>query len=72
MIAVGNGVCSNELVSTSQPYLARIDKRYLVVTPIDPTGAGRDELRYMEAVFIDPLDRQQHSFSVIHDICPIF
>ena len=72
MIAVGEGIRSDEIVSTSQPYLARIGVRYLVVTPIDPTGAARQALPYMEAAFIDPMDKRQRPFSDIHDICPIF
>jgi len=72
MIQLGKGVCGNEQVSVNQQYLARIGERYLVVTPIDPTGASRPELPYMEAAFIDPLDRERKSFKAIHDIAPIY
>ena len=72
MITVGNGVLSSEDVHTNQQYLARIAQRYLVIVPIDPLGAGRLELPYLEAVFIDPLDRKQKPFTDIYEIAPIY
>lgn len=68
MIALGKGICSDELVIVGHPYLVRIGDRYVVIVPIDPTGAPRQELPYLEAAFIDPMDQRQRPFS---DICSI-
>ena len=72
MIALGKGVLSTEKVEVNQAYLARIDERYFVVMPIDPTGAGRLAIPYVEADYIDPLDRKQRTFKHLHELHPIF
>lgn len=73
MIAISEkGVLSDANVNRSQPYLARIADRYLVVIPHCPQGTTREEIPWKEAVFIDPMDKQQKPVSILYEMHEIF
>lgn len=74
MMTLGDGVCSDETVTIGHPYLGKLsDDRYFVLVPIDPKGTTRQEIPYMEAAYIDPLDKELYLFAKTHpDLAPIF
>lgn len=76
MIAVGDGLCSDERVIVGRPYLARIADKYLVVTPLPydanlkPTEC--DSIPWCEAWWDDVSNGVLRPFTDLHEACPIY
>ncbi len=75
MIALGKSVCSDEMVDEmvfiGRPYLARIDTRYFVLTPMEMRKSGRTEIPYLEAAYFDPQSREMMCFRNLDEVAPI-
>ena len=72
MIALGKGVCSDELISRHQQYLARIGERYLVVEPMDFNFKEQAVIPFSEALFFDYRFDQARPFTDLDEFAPIF
>lgn len=70
MMALGQGVCSDETVTAGHPYLGRIGDRYVIVVPQD--RKQRKEIPYKEATFYDAGEEDGRPLSDLHELAPIF